>query len=544
MAKQIVYGDEARNKLVEGIDAVANAVKVTLGPAARTVVLEKSWGSPTIINDGVTIAKDIELEDAFANMGAKLIQEVASKTQDNAGDGTSTASVMTQALVHQGMRNVTAGASPVALKSGFDAAIAAVVEHLKGSAIEVDSGDMIRQVATIAANNDPEIGALIAEAFDKVGREGVITVEDSKSMETELEVVDGMEFDKGYVSPYMVTDQERREAVLEAPLVLMTDQSINSTQELIPVLEYAMQQKRPLLIVAKDVEGQALATLVINVASKVLKACVVKAPGFGDEQGEMLDDIAILTGGAVITKDKGGDLQAQGIASLGTAEKVIVTKNKTTLIGGGGDEAAVGERVELLRGRAKLATSKWDREKIEKRVGKLGSGVAVLKIGAATETEAKETKARVDDAPSPAAMAAPARRKAAHKAEPAATPTFSNPKKLQQKVQQLKMSGGTPKSGMKQPTIVSRNLGGEGIHLYAYLTGGKLHVDFMLEELTQGGADTAQMKKRLAYLSTHRDKLSDAVSGSMDVAARRALAIEIGQHTDDAMANAINALCE
>jgi len=398
MAKQIVYGDEARSKLVEGIDAVANAVKVTLGPAARTVVLEKSWGSPTIINDGVTIAKDIELEDAFANMGAKLIQEVASKTQDNAGDGTSTASVMTQALVHQGMRNVTAGASPVALKSGFDAAIAAVVEHLKGSAIEVDSGDMIRQVATIAANNDPEIGALIAEAFDKVGREGVITVEDSKSMETELEVVDGMEFDKGYVSPYMVTDQERREAVLEAPLVLMTDQSINSTQELIPVLEYAMQQKRPLLIVAKDVEGQALATLVINVASKVLKACVVKAPGFGDEQGEMLDDIAILTGGAVITKDKGGDLQAQGIASLGTAEKVIVTKNKTTLIGGGGDEAAVGERVELLRGRAKLATSKWDREKIEKRVGKLGSGVAVLKIGAATETEAKETKARVDDA--------------------------------------------------------------------------------------------------------------------------------------------------
>jgi len=398
MAKQIVYGDEARSKLVEGIDAVANAVKVTLGPAARTVVLEKSWGSPTIINDGVTIAKDIELEDAFANMGAKLIQEVASKTQDNAGDGTSTASVMTQALVHQGMRNVTAGASPVALKSGFDAAIAAVVEHLKGSAIEVDSGDMIRQVATIAANNDPEIGALIAEAFDKVGREGVITVEDSKSMETELEVVDGMEFDKGYVSPYMVTDQERREAVLEAPLVLMTDQSINSTQELIPVLEYAMQQKRPLLIVAKDVEGQALATLVINVASKVLKACVVKAPGFGDEQGEMLDDIAILTGGAVITKDKGGDLQAQGIASLGTAEKAIVTKNKTTLIGGGGDEAAVGERVELLRGRAKLATSKWDREKIEKRVGKLGSGVAVLKIGAATETEAKETKARVDDA--------------------------------------------------------------------------------------------------------------------------------------------------
>ena len=303
---------------------------------------------------------------------------------------------MTQALVHQGMRNVTAGASPVALKSGFDAAIAAVVEHLKGSAIEVDSGDMIRQVATIAANNDPEIGALIAEAS---------TRSDAKASSPSRTRSPWKPNSKSWTawsstratSPYMVTDQERRGGARGA-LVLMTDQSINSTQELIPVLEYAMQQKRPLLIVAKDVEGQALATLVINVASKVLKACVVKAPGFGDEQGEMLDDIAILTGGAVITKDKGGDLQAQGIASLGTAEKVIVTKNKTTLIGGGGDEAAVGERVELLRGRAKLATTKWDREKIEKRVGKLGSGVAVLKIGAATETEAKETKARVDDA--------------------------------------------------------------------------------------------------------------------------------------------------
>ena len=398
MAKQIVYGDEARSKLVEGIDAVANAVKVTLGPAARTVVLEKSWGSPTIINDGVTIAKDIELEDAFANMGAKLIQEVASKTQDNAGDGTSTASVMTQALVHQGMRNVTAGASPVALKSGFDAAIAAVVEHLKGSAIEVDSGDMIRQVATIAANNDPEIGALIAEAFDKVGREGVITVEDSKSMETELEVVDGMEFDKGYVSPYMVTDQERREAVLEAPLVLMTDQSINSTQELIPVLEYAMQQKRPLLIVAKDVEGQALATLVINVASKVLKACVVKAPGFGDEQGEMLDDIAILTGGQVISEEVGLKLENATLDLLGRARKVVVTKDETTIVEGAGDAEQIQGRVNQIRTEIDNSDSDYDREKLQERLAKLAGGVAVIKVGAATEVELKERKHRIEDA--------------------------------------------------------------------------------------------------------------------------------------------------
>ena len=398
MAKMIVYGDEARKKLVEGIDAVADAVKVTLGPAARTVVLEKSWGSPTIINDGVTIAKDIELEDAFANMGAKLIQEVASKTQDNAGDGTSTASVLAQALVHAGMRNVAAGASSVALKSGFDKAVKAVVDHLQNSAIDVDSSEMIRQVATIAANNDPDIGGLIAEAFDKVGREGVITVEDSKSMETELEVVDGMEFDKGYISPYMITDQERREAVLENPLILITDQSISSPQEMIPSLEAAMQSKRPLLMIAKDVEGQALATLVINIAGKVLKACAVKAPGFGDEQGDLLEDIALLTGGKVIAKDKGGDLQNEGAESFGEATKVVITKNKTTIIGGSGDESSVKERVDLLRSQVKLASSKWDREKLEKRVGKLGSGVAVLKIGAATETEAKETKARVDDA--------------------------------------------------------------------------------------------------------------------------------------------------
>ena len=281
MAKQIIYGEEARKKLIEGIDAVANAVKVTLGPAARTVVLEKSWGSPTIINDGVTIAKDIELQDPFANMGAKLIQEVASKTQDNAGDGTSTASVMTQALAHEGLKNVAAGASPVRLKAGFDAAVNAVVEHLKSKAVPVDKSEMIKQVAMIAANNDPEIGDLIAEAVDRVGAEGVITVEEAKSLETELSVVEGMQFDKGYVSPYMITDGEKREAVLENPLIPITDQTINATQDLIPSLEFAMRRKQPLLIVAKDVEGQALATLVINIASKVLKACVVKARASG-----------------------------------------------------------------------------------------------------------------------------------------------------------------------------------------------------------------------------------------------------------------------
>ncbi len=397
-AKKIVYGEEARERLLEGIDTVANAVKVTLGPAARTVVLEKSWGSPSIINDGVTIAKDIELGEPFANMGAKLIQEVASKTQDNAGDGTSTASILAQSLCHHGLKNMESGSSPVELKAGFDLAIEAVVESLKERAVPVETGETIKQVATIASNNDEEIGALIAEAVDAVGREGVITVEEAKSIETSLNVVEGMEFNKGYMSPYMITDREKRESVHDSPLVLLTDHTINSAQDLLPSLEASVQQKRPLLIVAKDIEGEALATLVLNVVSKVVKAVAVKAPGFGDEIAEQLEDIAVLTGASPLFKDQGADLKAQGPSSLGSADRVIVAKNKTTIVGGGGDKKATEERAELLRGQAKLSTSKWDREKIEKRVGKLTGGVAVLKIGAATETEVKETKARVDDA--------------------------------------------------------------------------------------------------------------------------------------------------
>ena len=397
-AKKIVYGEEARERLLEGIDTVANAIKVTLGPAARTVVLEKSWGSPSIINDGVTIAKDIELGEPFANMGAKLIQEVASKTQDNAGDGTSTASILAQSLCHHGLQNMESGSSPVELKAGFDHAIEAVVDSLKDRAVPVETSETIKQVATIASNNDEEIGSLIAEAVDAVGRDGVITVEEAKSIETSLNVVEGMEFNKGYMSPYMITDREKREAVHESPLILLTDHTINSAQDLLPSLEASVQQKRPLLIVAKDIEGEALATLVLNVVSKVVKAVAVKAPGFGDEIGEQLEDIAVLTGATPLFKDQGADLKAQGPSSLGTADRIIVAKNKTTLVGGGGDKKATEERAELLRGQAKLSTSKWDREKIEKRVGKLTGGVAVLKIGAATETEVKETKARVDDA--------------------------------------------------------------------------------------------------------------------------------------------------
>ena len=397
-AKKIVYGEEARERLLEGIDTVANAIKVTLGPAARTVVLEKSWGSPSIINDGVTIAKDIELGEPFANMGAKLIQEVASKTQDNAGDGTSTASILAQSLCHHGLKNMKSGSSPVELKAGFDQAISTVVDTLKDRAVPVETSETIQQVATIASNNDESIGSLIAEAVDAVGRDGVITVEEAKSIETSLDVVEGMEFNKGYMSPYMITDKEKREAIHESPLVLLTDHTINSAQDLLPSLEASVQQKRPLLIVAKDIEGEALATLVLNVVSKVVKAVAVKAPGFGDEIGEQLEDIAVLTGAKPLFKDQGADLKEQGPSSLGSADRIIVAKNKTTVVGGGGDKKATEERAELLRGQAKPSTSKWDREKIEKRVGKLTGGVAVLKIGAATETEVKETKARVDDA--------------------------------------------------------------------------------------------------------------------------------------------------
>ena len=399
MAKQMIYGEEARKKLLEGISAAADAIKVTLGPKARTVVLDKSFGSPTIINDGVTIAKDIELPDAYENMGAQLVKEVASKAQDNAGDGTSTAAVLAQALSSYGLRNVSAGMSPVNLKSGFDKAIEAVVADLKKASKPVESGEVIKQVASISANNDSEIGTLIADAVEKVGHDGIITVEEAKSMETSLKVVEGMEFDKGYVSPYMITDREKREAVLENPKILFTDHTVSAAQDLIPALEIAVKQsKSPLLIVSKDLEGEALATLVLNVASKVVKACAVKAPGFGDEQGEQLEDLAILTGGTVLVKDQGAELKEITEAHLGTAEKVIIGKNKTTIISGAGSKKAIDDRVGILRSQANVASSKWDKEKLDKRIGRLSGGVAVLEIGAATETEMKEKKARVDDA--------------------------------------------------------------------------------------------------------------------------------------------------
>jgi chaperonin GroEL len=399
MAKQMIYGEEARKKLLDGINSATDAIKVTLGPKARTVVLDKSFGSPTIINDGVTIAKDIELPDAYENMGAQLVKEVASKAQDNAGDGTSTAAILAQSLSSYGLRNVSAGMSPVNLRSGFDKAISTVVDELKSASISVESSEVIEQVASISANNDSEIGKLIASAVEKVGHDGIITVEEAKSMETSLKVVEGMEFDKGYVSPYMITDREKREAVLENPKILLTDHTVSAAQDLIPALEIAVKQsKAPLLIVSKDVEGEALATLVLNVASKVVKACAVKAPGFGDEQGEQLEDIAMLTGGTVVVKDQGSELKDITESHLGTAEKVIIGKNKTTVISGGGSKKSINDRVDILRSQSKVATSKWDKEKLDKRIGRLSGGVAVLEIGAATETEMKEKKARVDDA--------------------------------------------------------------------------------------------------------------------------------------------------
>ena len=395
----MIYGEEARKKLLDGINSATDAIKVTLGPKARTVVLDKSFGSPTIINDGVTIAKDIELPDAYENMGAQLVKEVASKAQDNAGDGTSTAAILAQSLSTYGLRNVSAGMSPVNLKSGFDKAIETVVTELKSASKPVESGEVIEQVASISANNDAEIGKLIADAVDKVGHDGIITVEEAKSMETSLKVVEGMEFDKGYVSPYMITDREKREAVLENPKILLTDHTVSAAQDLIPALEVAVKQsKSPLLIISKDLEGEALATLVLNVASKVVKACAVKAPGFGDEQGEQLEDLAILTGGTVVVKDQGSEVKDITEMHLGNAEKVIIGKNKTTIISGGGDKKGIEERVSILRSQSKVSTSKWDKEKLDKRIGRLSGGVAVLEIGAATETEMKEKKARVDDA--------------------------------------------------------------------------------------------------------------------------------------------------
>ncbi|WP_458414962.1 chaperonin GroEL [Schinkia sp. CFF1] len=397
MAKEIKFSEDARRAMLRGVDALANAVKVTLGPKGRNVVLEKKFGSPLITNDGVTIAKEIELPDAFENMGAKLVAEVASKTNDIAGDGTTTATVLAQALIREGLKNVTAGANPMGIKKGIEKATQAAVAELKAISKPIQGKESIAQVAAISADND-EVGQLIAEAMERVGNDGVITIEESKGFTTELEVVEGMQFDRGYSSPYMVTNSEKMEAVLENPYILITDKKIASIQEILPVLEQVVQQGKPLLMIAEDVEGEALATLVVNKLRGTFNAVAVKAPGFGDRRKAMLEDIAILTGGQVITEDIGLDLKAASIEQLGRASKVVVTKENTTIVEGAGDSADISGRVNQIRKQMEETTSEFDKEKLQERLAKLAGGVAVIKVGAATETELKEKKLRIEDA--------------------------------------------------------------------------------------------------------------------------------------------------
>ncbi|MBT2694065.1 chaperonin GroEL [Bacillus sp. ISL-55] len=397
MAKEIKFSEEARRAMLRGVDSLANAVKVTLGPKGRNVVLEKKFGSPLITNDGVTIAKEIELEDAFENMGAKLVAEVASKTNDVAGDGTTTATVLAQAMIREGLKNVTAGANPMGIRKGIEKAVIMAVEELKAISKPIESKASIAQVAAISAA-DEEVGQLIAEAMERVGNDGVITIEESKGFTTELDVVEGMQFDRGYASPYMVTDSDKMEAVLENPYILITDKKIGSIQEILPVLEQVVQQGKPLLLVAEDVEGEALATLVVNKLRGTFNAVAVKAPGFGDRRKAMLEDIAALTGGEVITEELGRDLKSATITSLGRASKVVVTKENTTIVEGAGDSAAIESRVNQIRVQMEETTSEFDREKLQERLAKLAGGVAVIKVGAATETELKERKLRIEDA--------------------------------------------------------------------------------------------------------------------------------------------------
>jgi chaperonin GroEL len=397
MAKEIKFSEDARRSMLRGVDALANAVKVTLGPKGRNVVLEKKFGSPLITNDGVTIAKEIELEDAFENMGAKLVAEVASKTNDVAGDGTTTATVLAQAMIREGLKNVTAGANPMGIRKGMDKAVGVAVEELRAISKPIESKASIAQVAAISAADD-EVGQLIAEAMERVGNDGVITIEESKGFTTELDVVEGMQFDRGYASPYMVTDSDKMEAVLDNPYILITDKKIGSIQEILPVLEQVVQQGKPLLLVAEDVEGEALATLVVNKLRGTFNAVAVKAPGFGDRRKAMLEDIAILTGGEVITEELGRDLKSATIQSLGRASKVVVTKENTTIVEGAGDSAQIAGRVNQIRAQMEETTSEFDREKLQERLAKLAGGVAVVKVGAATETELKERKLRIEDA--------------------------------------------------------------------------------------------------------------------------------------------------
>ncbi|MBT2638897.1 MULTISPECIES: chaperonin GroEL [unclassified Bacillus (in: firmicutes)] len=397
MAKEIKFSEEARRAMLRGVDSLANAVKVTLGPKGRNVVLEKKFGSPLITNDGVTIAKEIELEDAFENMGAKLVAEVASKTNDVAGDGTTTATVLAQAMIREGLKNVTAGANPMGIRKGMEKAVVTAVEELKAISKPIEGKASIAQVAAISAA-DEEVGQLIAEAMERVGNDGVITIEESKGFTTELDVVEGMQFDRGYASPYMVTDSDKMEAVLENPYILITDKKIGNIQEILPVLEQVVQQGKPLLIVAEDVEGEALATLVVNKLRGTFNAVAVKAPGFGDRRKAMLEDIAALTGGEVITEELGRELKSATITSLGRASKVVVTKENTTVVEGAGDSAAIESRVNQIRVQMEETTSEFDREKLQERLAKLAGGVAVIKVGAATETELKERKLRIEDA--------------------------------------------------------------------------------------------------------------------------------------------------
>lgn len=397
-AKQVLFGDDARTKMVRGINILANAVKVTLGPKGRNVVLERSFGGPTVTKDGVSVAKEIELKDKFENMGAAMVREVASKTSDNAGDGTTTATVLAQAIVDEGMKFVAAGMNPMDLKRGIDKAVAAAITELKKLSKPTTTNKEIAQVGAISANSDEEIGQIISEAMDKVGKEGVITVEDGKSLKNELEVVEGMQFDRGYLSPYFINQPEKQAAVLENPFILLHDKKISNIRELLPVLEQVAKAARPLIIIAEDIDGEALATLVVNSIRGILKVVAVKAPGFGDRRSAMLEDIAVLTGGTVISSNVGLSLDKATLAQLGSAKKVEVTKENTTIIDGAGDAAAIENRVKNIRTQIEGASSDYDREKLQERVAKLAGGVALIKVGAATEVEMKEKKARVEDA--------------------------------------------------------------------------------------------------------------------------------------------------
>ena len=397
MAKQILFDEEARRALGRGVDALANAVKVTLGPKGRNVVLDKKYGAPTITNDGVTIARDIELEDPFENMGAQLVKEVATKTNDIAGDGTTTATLLAQAMIREGMRNVVAGANPMIVKKGIECAVKTLVEEIKSKAQKVETKAKIAQVASISSA-DSEVGELIAEAMEKVGKDGVITVEESKSMDTNLSVVEGMQFDRGYISPYMVTDTDKMEAVLDNPYILITDRKISAIADILPILEKVVKQGKELMIISEDLDGEALATLVVNKLRGTFKALAVKAPGFGDRRKAMLEDIAILTGGTVISEEVGRKLDSVEIEDLGQARQVRSSKEETTIVDGSGDKAAINARVEQIKKQVAETTSDFDKEKLQERLAKLAGGVAVIEIGAATEVEMKDKKLRIEDA--------------------------------------------------------------------------------------------------------------------------------------------------